>query len=66
MVLRDGEAVLAPDDDFVLAPDDELLVLGRASARRALDTTMVVDGAAEYVRSGRRVATGWLWRAFQR
>jgi voltage-gated potassium channel len=66
MVLRDGEAQLAPDDDFVLAPDDELLVLGRASARRALDTTMVVDGAAEYVRSGRRVATGWLWRAFQR
>jgi Trk K+ transport system NAD-binding subunit len=66
MVLRDGEAVLAPDDDFVLAPDDELLLLGRAGARRALDTTMVVDGAAEYVRSGRRVATGWLWRAFQR
>jgi voltage-gated potassium channel len=66
MVLRDGDVVLGPDDDFALAAGDELLLLGRAGARRALDTTMVVDGAAEYLRTGRRVATGWLWRALQR
>jgi voltage-gated potassium channel len=66
MVLRDGDVVMAPDDDFALAADDELLLLGRAAARRALDTAMVVDSAAEYLRTGRRVATGWLWRALQR
>jgi Trk K+ transport system NAD-binding subunit len=66
MVLRDGECVMAPDGDFVLAPDDELLLTGRAAARWGLGTTMVVDGAPEYLRTGGRVATGWLWRAFQR
>ena len=44
MVLRDNEIVMAPDDDFVLARGDELLMTGRASARRRLDTTMLVDG----------------------
>jgi voltage-gated potassium channel len=66
MVLRDDEGLVAPDDDFVLAPGDHLLLAGRPDARRGLDTTMAVPGTAEYLRSGRRVATGWLWRKFQR
>ncbi|CAA9423941.1 MAG: Potassium channel protein [uncultured Pseudonocardia sp.] len=66
MVLRDGECVMAPDGDLTLAPGDELLLTGRAAARHGLGTTMVIDGAPDYVRTGRRVATGWLWRAFQR
>jgi voltage-gated potassium channel len=67
LVLRgDGECLLAPDDDVVLAEGDELLLTGSAGARRELDSIMAVVGAAEYVRSGRRVATGWLWRKFQR
>jgi hypothetical protein len=56
---------MAPDDDFALSRGDELLMTGRASARRRLDTTMLVDGAGEYVRTGRPVATGWLWRTLQ-
>lgn len=63
---RDGECLLAPDDDVILAEGDELLLTGSASARRQLDGVMVVDGIAEYVWTGRRVATGWLWRKFQR
>jgi Trk K+ transport system NAD-binding subunit len=62
MVIRDGECVLTPDDDFVLAPDDELLLCGRLTARRALDTTMMVEAAREYVVSGRHVPVSWIWR----
>ncbi|TWF74934.1 Trk K+ transport system NAD-binding subunit [Pseudonocardia hierapolitana] len=62
MVMRDGECVLTPDDNLVLAPGDELLLCGRPAARRALDTTMVVDAAREYVVSGRHVPASWIWR----
>jgi voltage-gated potassium channel len=62
MVMRDGECVLTPDDDLVLALDDELLLCGRPAARRALETTMVVDAAREYVVSGRHVPASWIWR----
>ena len=71
MVLRhhpDGaeECFMAPADDLPLALDDELLLIGAAAARRGLDVTMVVDAAREYVQTGRRVPTGWLWRALSR
>ena len=62
LVLRDDEAFLAPDADFVLAPGDELLLAGWPAARRALGTTLVIDAAREYVVSGRRVPTSWIWR----
>jgi hypothetical protein len=64
MVARNGECVVTPDDDFVLTPDDELLLCGRLAARRALDTTMVVEAAREYVVSGRHVPVSWIWRRF--
>jgi voltage-gated potassium channel len=70
MVLRtrsDGdECVLAPADDFTLAPGDELLLAGRPAARRGLETTMLLEAASEYVRTGRRVPTGWIWRRLSR
>jgi hypothetical protein len=65
LVLRD-ECLLAPDDDLALRVGDELLLAGPAAARRGLDATMLVAGTASYVRTGKRVATGWLWRKFQR
>ncbi|MBC3190493.1 NAD-binding protein [Pseudonocardia sp. C8] len=62
MVLRGDDGMLVPGDDLVLAPGDQLLLTGDAAARRGLDTTLVNDGAREYVRTGRHVPTGWLWR----
>lgn len=71
MVLRHDsggpeECLMAPADDLVLAPDDELLLIGSTAARRGLDVTMLVDAAGEYVRTGRRVPTGWIWRRLTR
>ena len=57
-----SECVLTPGDDFVLAPDDELLLAGRPSARRALETTLMVDAGPEYVIFGRHVPSSWIWR----
>jgi voltage-gated potassium channel len=62
MVIRDGEDVLTPDDDYLLAPGDELLLAGRAEARRSLDATMVDEATREYVLHGRQVPSSWLFR----
>jgi voltage-gated potassium channel len=59
---RHGDAVLAPPDDTVLCAGDELLLAGQPSARREMETTMVVDAAAEYVATGRHRPAGWVWR----
>jgi voltage-gated potassium channel len=62
LALRKADATLAPGADFVLAPSDELLLAGWPAARRALETTLVVDAAREYVLTGRRVPSSWIWR----
>jgi Trk K+ transport system NAD-binding subunit len=62
LLRRDGRNLLAPDDDTPLAAGDELLLAGQPSARRELDTTLLVDAAAAYVITGRRRPAGWLWR----
>ncbi|WP_433273185.1 potassium channel family protein [Pseudonocardia xinjiangensis] len=66
MILRDDECLVTPDDDTVLATRDELLLAGRPAARRALDTTLVVDGALQYVVTGRHVPASWIWRRLSR
>jgi voltage-gated potassium channel len=66
LVLRDRDVTLAPDHDFVLQPGDELLLAGWAAARRALDTTLLVEGVLEYVVTGRRVPSSWIWRRLTR
>jgi hypothetical protein len=65
-VSRDGQVILAPDDDFVLAEGDELLLAGWAAARRALGTILFVDAVREYVVTGRRVPSSWIWRKLSR
>ncbi len=62
LVLRDGESSLGPDDDFLLEPGDELLLVGRSSARRALDATLVDEATMAYVVGGRFVPSSWIWR----
>ena len=66
LVMRDREAILAPDDDFVLQPGDELLLAGWAAARRALDTILLVPGIIEYLVTGTRVPSSWIWRKLKR
>jgi voltage-gated potassium channel len=62
LLLRRDDATLAPRPEVTLAPDDELLFAGWPAARRALERTLIVDAVREYVVSGRRVPSGWLWR----
>jgi hypothetical protein len=62
MVMRGGTATLAPDEDFVLEPGDELLLAGWSAARRALDTILLVPGLLEYLVTGRRIPSSWIWR----
>jgi hypothetical protein len=66
LVLRNGEATLAPDDDFVLEAGDELLLAGRPAARRALGTVLFVEAVLEFVLTGRRVPSSWIWRKLAR
>ena len=62
LVMRGQEATLAPTSDFVLAEGDELLLAGWPAARRALGTILEIEAAREYVVTGRRVPTSWIWR----
>jgi voltage-gated potassium channel len=66
LVLRGEACSLAPDGDFLLAADDEILLAGRPTARRSLDTTLLLETATEYVVSGRRVPSSWIWRRLSR
>lgn len=66
VVRRGAEYVLAPDENFLLEPDDEILFAGWPSARRALDTMLLVDAVREYVLTGRRVPASWIWRRLSR
>jgi Trk K+ transport system NAD-binding subunit len=62
LVVRGDDAFLAPGPDFVLAPGDEILLAGWSAARRALGMILVVDSVREYVVTGRRVPSSWIWR----
>ena len=62
LLRHEGRNVLAPGDDARLALGDELLLAGQPAARRELDTTLVVDAAAEYVITGHHRPAGWIWR----
>jgi voltage-gated potassium channel len=66
LVLRGEDCSLAPDGDFELAADDEILLAGRPTARRSLETTLLLDTITEYVVSGRRVPSSWAWRRLSR
>jgi voltage-gated potassium channel len=67
MVLReDDECALAPGHEFVLRRDDQLLLAGRPGVRRQLETALVVDSVPEYLVSGRRVPSSWIWRRLSR
>jgi voltage-gated potassium channel len=62
LVLRGSDTILAPDDDVEIEAGDQLLIVGWPAARRALSTILVVDAVREYVLTGRRVPSSWIWR----
>ncbi len=66
LVLRGEDCSLAPGADFLLAVDDEILLAGRPTARRSLEATLLFETVTEYVVSGRRVPSSWIWRRLSR
>jgi voltage-gated potassium channel len=66
LVARGTEIEVAPPDDFTLVSGDELLLVGWPSARRLLDSTLLIDATAEYVLKGRHVPSSWVWRTLSR
>jgi voltage-gated potassium channel len=66
LVLRGDTCTVTPGEDFVLDAGDQLLIAGRAAARRTLSTTLMVDAVPEYLVSGRRVPSSWIWRRLTR
>ena len=62
LVQRGDDWALTPGDDFVLTAGDQLLLAGRPSARRSLDTTLAVEAAMAYVLFGQHVPASWFWR----
>ena len=66
LLLRDGKAVLTPDDETVLARDDQLLFAGQGAERRELESTLVVDSTAAYVLFDQHIPSSWVWRKLSR
>jgi Trk K+ transport system NAD-binding subunit len=66
LVIRGGDALLLPEEDFILRHGDELLFAGDASARRSLSTTTLLDATAEYVLYDRHIPSSWIWRRLTR
>ena len=62
MVVRRGEAILAPDDAFELALDDELLLAGLVGARHALQARLLDEAARDRALLGIDRPAGWIWR----
>jgi hypothetical protein len=65
-LIRDSRQHLLPGDDVELTLGDELLLAGRPSARRLLDTTLLDESTAAYVLTGAQVPTTWVGRALTR
>lgn len=55
-----------PAADAALTVDDVVLMAGRGTARRSMETTLVVDTAADYVLTGDVVPSSWVWRKLAR
>ena len=62
MLTRGDTSTVTPADDTALLVGDTLLLAGRASARRAMESTLLVDAATAYVLTGEQVGSSWVWR----
>lgn len=59
---RDDESLFVPGPDTSVRAGDELLVAAAPRARGVLRDVLFNDAALEYVATGRRVPTTWVWR----
>ncbi|RMG36291.1 MAG: potassium channel protein [Gammaproteobacteria bacterium] len=66
LIARGERHVLLPEEGFVLARDDRLLVTGHDSAITRLAWNLSHDAALEFVRTGRAIPQGWIWRHLAR
>ena len=62
VVLRGDEYRADPGRRLPAARRRRAAARGGTGARRALDTTLIVDATREYVVTGRYVPSGWIWR----
>lgn len=62
MLLRDGQRTMLPGDEMLLQPGDRILFAGRGDARRRLALTLADVNALEYLRTGRDLPGGRIWR----
>lgn len=66
MLMRDDVQTLVPDERTRLMPGDRLLFAGRGEARRAQALGLDNVNVVEYLRTGRDLPGGWIWRKFTR
>lgn len=66
MLVRGDTQVLVPDERMRLMPEDRLLFAGRGEARRAMELAQYNFNVVEYLRTGRNLPGGWIWRKFSR
>lgn len=66
MLRRAGEDRLLPGDDTPLRAGDQLLFTGRNRARREQRVAASNVNVLDYLRTGRNVPGGWIWRRLAR
>ena len=66
MLRRAGEDRLEPAEDTALRAGDQLLFTGRTRARRDQQATLSNLNVLDYLRTGRNVPGGWIWRRLAR
>jgi Trk K+ transport system NAD-binding subunit len=64
LVLRDGQRVMAPADDFRLRLGDQVLLAGGLQDQRLLETVLEDPSTASYVFDGSFLPSSWVWRRF--
>lgn len=63
---RAGHSQFAPGDDTTVRKGDELLLIGRLWAHRTLSQLLYDEAQIEYVATGNRVPSSWVWRKLSR
>lgn len=66
MLVRDGRLIVAPPDDTELAVGDQLLAAGSSRGLTDVHDTIFHTSTVEYLATGHRVPTTWVWRKLAR